>query len=129
MAYGAPVCATRPPSPAPSGSRSRWNAREIEPSVTRMYVSPRPGSFSVVRFEVDVSTPGPVRLALNALGGVSLWIDGVRVEPSPSLETRLSAGVHAVTLALDHEIRRVDVRCALEDVSGSPARAQIVLGK
>ena len=35
-AIGTPCCATSPPRPAPSGSRTAWNSADTDPSVTRM---------------------------------------------------------------------------------------------
>ena len=52
---------------------------------------------SVVRFQLDVTTAGKVKLALNEAAGLTIWIDGNPVEPAASLALDLAAGVHTVT--------------------------------
>ncbi len=82
-----------------------------------------------VRFQLDVSTSGPLRLGLNAADGMMVWVDGDRQEARDEMNLDLSTGIHTVTFAIDPEHRRDDLTCELRDVPGSPARAQIVLGK
>jgi putative heme-binding domain-containing protein len=83
----------------------------------------------VVRFQLDVSTAGKLRLLLNSPEGVQLWADTSRIEAKPEILLDLRAGVHTITLALDLGRRHDAIRCQLADVAGSPARAQIVGGK
>ena len=85
----------------------------------------------VVRGQVDVSTGGSIKLSFNGVKGLSLWVDGARV---PALEKdgarlTLEPGVHTVTVAVDRAKRSSGIRMTLDEVSGSPARAQVVLGK
>ena len=69
-------------------------------------LGPLPGSGAEVgatgfaRFQLDVSTPGPVRLALNSPRGLTLWVDGTSVEPRESIDLDLTAGLHTVTFAV-----------------------------
>jgi putative heme-binding domain-containing protein len=87
------------------------------------------GATGFARCQLDVSTPGRVRLALNSVRGLSLWVDGTAVEPKPVLDLELDAGVHTLTSAVKLGDRTEGLACALEDVPGSPARAQVVVGK
>ena len=41
----------------------------------------------------------------------------------------LTRGLHTIAMAVDLAHRRDGIRCVLDDVAGSPARAQAVLGK
>ncbi len=87
------------------------------------------GATGFAHFQIDVSTPGPVRLALDSIRGLSLWMDGTAVEPRESIDIDLSSGVHTLTVVVKLGDRTEGLRCTLEDVPGSPARAQVVVGK
>ncbi len=87
------------------------------------------GATGFARFQLDVSSPGPVRLALNSIKGLTLWLDGISVEPRESIDLNLAAGVHNVTFAIKLSDRTDALGCTLEDVPGSAARAQVVVGK
>jgi len=82
---------------------------------------------------LEVTTPGAVKLSFNSTDSLAIWIDGKRVQPasdSPrSVVVDLTRGSHSIALAIDLARRRDGIRCVLEDVPGSPARAQAVLGK
>lgn len=87
-----------------------------------------PASF--VRFEIEVATPGKVRLVLPGQSGASLWLDG---KPKPltgdSAEIELSAGRRQVVLAVNRSLAADRLRCEIEDLPGSPAQVQIISGK
>ncbi len=85
----------------------------------------------VARGQVDVSTGGAIKLSFNGVDGLSLWVDGARVQglEQENVILTLEPGVHTVTVAVDRAKRHAGVRVTLEEVSGSPARAQVVLGK
>jgi putative heme-binding domain-containing protein len=85
--------------------------------------------YGFARAQIDVSTPGRVKLAFNSVEGLQIFIDGQSVGQGAEITVDLSSGVHTVTVAVDHDKRREGIRCTLEDVPGSPARAQIVVGK
>ncbi len=87
------------------------------------------GATGFARFQIDVSTPGAVRLAFNSTRGLSLWMDGTAIEPRESIDIDLSSGVHTLTVVVKLGDRTEGLRCAIEDVPGSPARAQAVVGK
>ncbi len=87
----------------------------------------------VARGRLEVTTPGPVKLSLNATDFLTIWIDGKCVRPASdaprSVIVDLKRGSHSIALAIDLAHRRDGIRCVLEDVPDSPARAQAVLGK
>ena len=97
--------------------------------------SPGAGPAPVVlaRGQLEVTSPGRVKLTFNSADALSVWIDGRRVQPaidSPrSVIVDLTRGLHTIAVAVDLAHRREGIRCVLEDVAGSPARAQVVLGK
>ena len=74
-----------------------------------------------------------MKLSFNSTDALSIWIDGRRVQPvsdSPrSVILDLTRGLHTIAVAVDLAHRRDGIRCVLEDIPGSPARAQAVLGK
>jgi putative heme-binding domain-containing protein len=82
-----------------------------------------------VRCTIDVTTSGKVALRLNSPDALEVWVDGHKTEPGGMTDLDLSTGPHVVTFAVDLSRRREGLRCELEDVPGSPARAQVVGGK
>jgi putative heme-binding domain-containing protein len=92
-------------------------------------VGPRGSPVGFARTELDVSTAGPVKIAFDNPAGLSLWVDGSKVEMNPEVTLDLKTGVHTITLAVPLEGRSAGLRCTLEDVPDSPARAQWVVGK
>jgi putative heme-binding domain-containing protein len=84
---------------------------------------------AVVRGQVDVTTAGKVRLRLNSPEGLEVWVDDARAEPRERIDLDLGSGLHTLTFAIDLDRRREGLRCELEDVPGSPARAQVVGGR
>jgi putative heme-binding domain-containing protein len=84
---------------------------------------------TVLRFQLDVTTAGKVKLKLNSTAGLSLYVDGAPVEANDETVLDLKTGVQTVTAIIDRSIRRLDVRVELEDVPNSPARVAVVGGK
>jgi putative heme-binding domain-containing protein len=84
---------------------------------------------SVVRFQVEVTTAGKARLAFNDPTGLTVWVDGTPLDPAGDRVADLSAGVHAVTVAVDRSKRSAALRAELDEVPGSPARARVLGGK
>ncbi|WP_165251442.1 PVC-type heme-binding CxxCH protein [Paludisphaera soli] len=88
---------------------------------------------TLVRTDVEVSTPGAVRLKFDSARDLAFWVDGRRIEPAAAapdaLTLELDRGVHAVFIAFEPGRRPDGLRCVLEDVEGSPAKARPVLGK
>ena len=83
---------------------------------------------SIVRTDLEVTTPGLVRLRLNATRGVSLWVDQTAAPVSGTIDLDLPRGLHTLTLALDRSQFPGDLRLTLDDAPGSPAQARPVLG-
>jgi putative heme-binding domain-containing protein len=83
---------------------------------------------AVVRFQVEATTAGKVKLTLDP-AGLTVWVDGTPVDPAGGLVVDLSQGVHTVTIAVDVGSRSKPLRVELDEVAGSPARARVVGGK
>jgi putative heme-binding domain-containing protein len=84
---------------------------------------------SLIRCQVDVTTPGPFLVRLNDTNGLKLWIDQNPVGVKGALEVNLPVGMHTLTFIVDREERREGLRCEVQDKRGSPARVRVVAGK
>jgi putative heme-binding domain-containing protein len=84
---------------------------------------------SVVRFQLDVTTPGAAKLKLNSPDGLALYLGGSPLDVRPEIPLDLKSGVQTVTVVIDRSKRTDDLRIELEDVADSPARVAIVGGK
>ena len=98
---------------------------EIKSSAT----SDDPARVGYARCQVDVSAAGKVKLQLNSAAGLSMWVDGVSVQPNDEVILDLKPGTHTITFAVDIIQRRSGLRCNLDDVPGSVAKVRIVAGK
>jgi len=85
----------------------------------------------VARTQIDVSTPGKVRLKIGSADRLTIWIDGNRVDPKETLDLDLTQGTHTVAFSFHKEVEpRTDgLRLELLDIPGSSAKAQVLLGK
>jgi putative heme-binding domain-containing protein len=83
----------------------------------------------LLRFRLEATTGGPARLRLNGAAGLRLWLDGRPLPAAESVTLELTPGRHTVTVAVDRSARRGPLRCELEEVPGSPARAMVLGGK
>jgi putative heme-binding domain-containing protein len=86
-------------------------------------------SLAIVRFQLDVTTPGPAVLKLNDVRGLSLWQGRIAVPAQESTIVNLPLGVQTVTVVVDLAQRREPLRIELDDQPGSPARVRVVGGK
>jgi putative heme-binding domain-containing protein len=84
---------------------------------------------SAVRFQVEVTTAGPVKLTFNDPTGLSVWVGDTPLDLAGDRVRELSPGVHMVTVAVDRQTRTKVLRAELDEVPGSPARARVVGGK
>jgi putative heme-binding domain-containing protein len=84
---------------------------------------------TVLRFQLDVTTPGKVMLKLNDSSGLSLYLGATPLEVKTDTLLDLKTGVQTITAIIDRSVRRQDVRVELEDVQNSPARVAIIGGK
>ncbi len=85
--------------------------------------------FSVVRFQLDVTSAGKVKLLVPEPGGLSLWLDGVPVDVAKEVVLDVQPGVRTLTLSVDRDARQAPLRLELDEVPNSPARAKLVGGK
>jgi putative heme-binding domain-containing protein len=97
------------------------------PTVKTLADAPKIG---LARCQVEVSTPGAVRFKLPKAPGLKVWVDANRIETAEAIDVDLAPGVHTVTLLVVKDTPNpAGLRLELQDVPGSPARAQMVLGK
>jgi putative heme-binding domain-containing protein len=82
--------------------------------------------FTVVRGQVEVTTPGKLGLRLAPGDGLELWVDGAPTPAASAITLDLAKGVHTLTLAVP--AGPASVRAELADVAGSAARAAFVGG-
>jgi putative heme-binding domain-containing protein len=83
---------------------------------------------AVVRWRLQTTSGGRVRLRLQTPAGSSLWIDEKPVKTRSSLDLDCPAGVHVLTLSLPAPGQQ-PLRVELDDAPGSAARCSIVGGK
>ncbi len=84
---------------------------------------------AVVRFHVDVTTAGKVKLKLGDAAGLTVWVDGTPLDTAAGGVVEWGVGTHAVTVAVETATRPTPVRVVVDEVPGSPARAALVGGK
>ncbi len=84
---------------------------------------------SLVRADLDVTTPGAVQLQLNSAEGLQLWLDGKPVTAATSIKLDLTAGPHQLAVAINRGVRKQSLKVELLDVAGSAAQVQILNGK
>jgi putative heme-binding domain-containing protein len=81
------------------------------------------------RSELQLSDSGKIRLLLNDATGVSLWIDGKKVEAKSDSELELPAGLHAMVFAVEFSTRgNKGLKVEVADAPGSKAHAQPISG-
>jgi hypothetical protein len=97
----------------------------------RLKGSPTP--IALARTQLEVTSPGKVKIGFSSTESLTIWVDRRRVAPaavsSQAIVLDLPRGLHTMTLVVDLDHRREDIRCVLVDLPESPARAQVVLGK
>lgn len=84
---------------------------------------------SVVRFQLDATTPGAAKLRFNSVVGVTVYLGVTPNEANPETTLDLKPGINTVTLVIDRSKRTDDLRVELDDVPNSPARVGVVGGK
>jgi putative heme-binding domain-containing protein len=100
------------------------------PSLTIKRPAPEASpTISFVRFHLDVSTPGDVILKLNSTEGLRAWLDTTPVDVKTDTKLKLASGPHAVTLAIDRDVRKEALRVELDEAPGSPVRVRLIGGK
>ena len=86
-------------------------------------------SLPFARFEVDVTTPGKVKLALDGARWSRLQVYDRTISPGEDLVLDLPTGRHTFQLTLRPMQENEGLRAELLDVPGSSAQARMVLGK
>ena len=88
-----------------------------------------PASEVLVQTKLDVGTGGQLKLVLNSATGLTLWLDDREVPVAPETLISVSPGMHTLTFLINKRLRGDEgLRVLLENVPGSPARAQVVKG-
>jgi putative heme-binding domain-containing protein len=112
-----------------SGAYSKVSGEFPLDSLPRLVVWSGSEPFGMLRAQLDVTTGGPVKLKINGATGLGLWIGSTPVEVKDETVLDLKPGLQWLTFSLDLDKRKDGLRVELEDVPGSPARANIVGGK
>jgi hypothetical protein len=84
---------------------------------------------TLVRFQLEASAGGPIRLKLQRPGAINVWMDRTPLDGRDQIETTIATGLHTMTLAFDSRASRSGLSVELEDVPDSPARVRLVGGK
>ncbi|MCI0703942.1 MAG: HEAT repeat domain-containing protein [Planctomycetia bacterium] len=84
---------------------------------------------TVLRFQLDVTTAGNVKLKFNSVERLVVYVGNTPVEPKLETILDLKTGVQTVTILINRHWRTEDLRIELDDVANSPARVSIVGGK
>jgi len=84
--------------------------------------------YSLVKFEIEVLTPGEVSLSIDDANGITGWVDGKALTIANGRFTpTLTKGIHPVTLAVDRNVRKEgSFRVQLEE---GGAQTRLVTGK
>ena len=87
-------------------------------------------SRTILRTQLEVTTPGPIKLKLNDATGLRAWLDTAPIDPSSKeITLDVPTGVHTLTFLIENKKRTEGLRCELAEAPGSSAKAQFVAGK
>jgi putative heme-binding domain-containing protein len=124
-----------PSSVARDAARFRWTPAASKVNgefplndLVPMKIGYQSSELAFVRCQLDVTTPGKVKVRLNSAAGLQLWLDQTPIDPRAETSLDLQAGRHTLTFAVQTGERQVGVRIELEDVPGSLAKTQFTLG-
>jgi len=84
---------------------------------------------SFVRFQLQVTQAGTLKLLLNDPAGLMMWVDGKALNPASELSLDLATGLHTVTVGVTLEQRAADLRIQLDDSASSTGQATLIGGK
>lgn len=87
--------------------------------------------YKILRFDVEVLTPGKLALGLTSTAGLTAWADQKPMTlVDDGLLTELPKGTHTITLALDQKLfKEKDVRVQLLDGKAGSAQARLRMGR
>ena len=86
----------------------------------------QPSPLVFVRFDLTVTTPGPVDLQLGSQAGLTVWLDGTPLELDATIRLNPKAGRHRVTIGVSLNERPEPLLVKLQDVAGSAAQLTLV---
>jgi putative heme-binding domain-containing protein len=86
--------------------------------------------YSVVRFDIEVLTPGQVHLALNSTAGLSAWVGQKAVKlTEQGMVADLGKGMHTITLVMDRNAFKENrLSVSLPDGEGT-AQTRLRMGR
>ncbi len=82
--------------------------------------------------DIEVTTPGTIRLVFNSLAGVGIWLDGTPIETpglaEPSLDVAMARGVRRLYVHVGEAAGIEALRLSIEEKPDDAGRAQPVSG-
>jgi hypothetical protein len=90
---------------------------------------PTKNNLALAQFEIQMTTPGKIRLKFNSLDGLKMWVNATSTEMKANPVLDLTAGSHRITFLVNATKRSAGLRVELEEVPGSPAKFQLVDGR
>jgi putative heme-binding domain-containing protein len=89
-----------------------------------------PAEWPSATCEINVVTPGVIRLRLNSVKGLTLGVDGAPVDLHDVVDLDLKLGIHVLKLGIGESRRGGDsIRLEVEEAPGSAGRVNLVVGK
>ncbi|MBI1368412.1 MAG: sorbosone dehydrogenase [Planctomycetes bacterium] len=83
--------------------------------------------YKIARFDMKVTAAGKVGLKFTPATGIEMFVDGRRTAVAPLTAVDLAAGVHTVTLVIDHNTNASHLQVEFADVPGSSGHAENIL--
>jgi len=89
-----------------------------------------PAEWPSAKSQIQVVTPGLIRIRVNSTKGLSLSLDGAPVEMKETMDLDLKLGTHTLKFEIDAAARgATGLRVEVEEAPGSAGRVQVVGGK
>ncbi|HVE43085.1 MAG TPA: HEAT repeat domain-containing protein, partial [Planctomycetota bacterium] len=111
----------------------RWrvpDAAGVEVPTYSLVAGALPADVPYAKAEINVVTPGLIRIRLNSTKGLTLTVDGSPAETKETLDLDLKLGVHQLKIDIDASRRGGEpLRVEVEEAPGSAGRVQVVGGK
>jgi len=90
----------------------------------------KPAAVAYARGEIEVQSPGKIRIVLNDPAGLTLWVDQKSIAAAGEMTLDLARGVHVLTVRVDLPRRgNQALRVEIADAPSSAGRARAVGGK
>jgi len=111
----------------------RWrvpDAAGVEVPAYSLVAGALPADVPYAKAEINVVTPGLIRIRLNSAKGLTLSVDGAPAETKEVLDLELKLGIHQLKIDIDASRRGGEpLRVEVEEAPGSAGRVQVVGGK